>query len=627
MCAISGIIEFGGDVDAMMLRKMSDQQILRGPDESGIYIDHQVGLAHRRLSVIDVNSGQQPMSIANGTCTIVYNGEIYNFLEIKHELIELGIEFCTDSDTEVVLCAYQQWGIETCLDKMEGMFAFAIYDKTKQKVFLARDRFGEKPLYYMQQGQQFVFASELKALQTVCGKRPIDKTALNLFLSLSYIPAPYTIYQGIRKMMPGHFFEIDLRTLEFVDHKYYDVLQEKMQLISDRDFAIKKIRDLVSDSIHKRMVSDVPIGAFLSGGIDSSIVCCMMSKFSEVPIKTFSIGFKEKEYDESERAKIVADHIHSDHTQFTLDYSDVINILDDIILYYDEPFGDSSAIPSYYVAKLANNDVKVVLTGDCADELFGGYEKYLADYYVNKYRKVPKLIRYLFELCVKYCPVTPITNRILRKVKKVVRNSKCSGFDLYYNMLCQGVDDASRKKLLKPESFENIKDLYHRAWEELPSDCSFLQKEQLMDVKGVLEGDMFPKVERACMHNSLENRSPFIDKRVLSYAINLCDELKINGKSKKYILKEAFKGVLPEEILKFPKSGFEVPVDYWFMHELKDDLKSLLGKDLIDRQNIFDYEYVSSVLDKHLSRKENFKGQLWNLFVFQKWYTKIYERS
>jgi asparagine synthase (glutamine-hydrolysing) len=375
------------------------------------------------------------------------------------------------------------------------------------------------------------------------------------------------------------------------------------------------------------MVSDVPIGAFLSGGVDSSIVCCMMSQFSEVPIKTFSIGFKEKEYDESERAKIVADHIHSDHTQFTLDYSDVINILDDIILYYDEPFGDSSAIPSYYVAKLAKKDVKVVLTGDCADELFGGYEKYLAEYYISKYRKVPKLIRSFFESCVRYCPVTPSTNRILRKIKKVVRNSKCSGFDLYYNMLCQGFDDESRKSLLKPDLFENIKDLYHRAWDELPDDCSFLQKEQIMDVKGVLEGDMFPKVERACMHNSLENRSPFIDKRVLSYAINLSDELKINGKTKKYILKEAFKDVLPEEILKFPKSGFEVPVDYWFMHELKDDLKSLLGKELIDRQNIFDYEYVSSVLDKHLSRKENFKGQLWNLFVFQKWYTKIYEPS
>lgn len=624
MCAITGIIRFDGNVDAVILQQMSDSQILRGPDESGCYIDSHVGLAHRRLSVIDVDSGQQPMTIANGACTIVYNGEIYNFLDVKHELIGLGVEFCTDSDTEVILRAYQQWGIEACLDKIEGMFAFAIYDKTKQKVFLVRDRFGEKPLYYIQQEHQFMFTSELKAIQSVCGNLSIDRTALNLFLTLSYIPAPYTIYQNVRKMMPGHFFEIDLSTRVYVNQKYYDVAQESKQSISDPNVAIKKIRELVSNSIQKRMISDVPIGAFLSGGIDSSIVCCMMSKFSEVPVKSFSIGFKEKEYDESDRAKIVVNYIHSNHIQYTLDYSDVINILDEIILYYDEPFGDSSAIPSYYVAKLAKNDVKVVLTGDCADELFGGYEKYLANYYVKRYQRVPKAFRLIFERLVEACPVTSRTNRLLRKIKKVIRNSHYSGFDLYYNMLCQGFDEQSRENLLKPGYFVRIKSLYKKAWDELPEKFSFLQKEQIMDVKGVLEGDMFPKVERACMHNSIENRSPFIDKRVLSYAIDLCDELKINGKTKKFILKEAFRDVLPDEIVSLPKSGFEVPVDYWFKNELKEDLLRLLSKEFIEKQNLFNYDFVREIIDEHLSGKENYKSQLWNLYVFQKWYTKHY---
>lgn len=625
MCAISGIIDFVNPVNDQELEKINDTMELRGPDDYGVFIDNHVGLGHRRLSIIDVESGHQPMSIENGEYTIVYNGETYNFQEIRDDLKKKGVVFATQSDTEVILWAYKLWGIEGCINHFDGMFAFAIYDKKVQKVYLVRDRFGEKPLYYQYENKKLMFASELKAFQPNAKKFQIDKTALNLFMSLSYIPAPYTIYQGIRKMKAGHYFEIDISKGYYKDCEYYDVVNEITEPIADLQGAKNTIQNLLEDSIKKRMVSDVPIGAFLSGGIDSSIVCCLMNKLSDKPINTFSIGYKEKDYDETERANLVVNHIKSNHTQYTLDYKDVLDILDDIILYYDEPYGDSSAIPSYYVAKLAKEKVQVVLTGDCADELFGGYEKYLAEYYVNKYKSYPKVLRGIFEYLIDKCPITPRTNSFLRKAKKVIRNSQESGFDLYYNMMCLGFSDVLRGKLLKEETYTDIKSIYKEMWDAIPSTYSYLQKEQLMDSKGVLEGDMFTKMDRACMHVSLENRAPFIDKRIYHFALNLDDNLKIRDNNKKYLLKEAFKDILPEETLTFRKSGFGVPVDYWFRNELKNELQSLLSKDFIEKQGLFNYDFISKMFDDHVNSRENYKFQLWNLFVFQKWYTKIYQ--
>ena len=625
MCAITGIIDFANLVDRQELKTMNDSMALRGPDDYGIFVDNHIGLGHRRLAIIDVYSGHQPMSIDDKKFTIVYNGEIYNFLEIREELIKEGAIFTTQSDTEVILWAYKTWGIEKSIECFDGMFAFAIYDKKAQKVYLVRDRFGEKPLYYQYENNKFLFASELKAFQPNALNNVIDETALNLFLSLCYIPAPYTIYKGIKKMVPGHYFEININDGCIVDHQYYDVRNEFKSTISDRKKSSESIRNLLIDSVKKRMISDVPMGAFLSGGIDSSIVCCLMSKLSKQPINTFSIGFKEKDYDETQRALIVANHIHSNHTQFTLDYSDVLSVLDDIILYYDEPYGDSSAIPSYYVAKLAKEKVSVVLTGDCADELFGGYEKYLANYYVEKYITVPKPIRKIFELFISACPVTPYTNSLLRKIKKVTRNSHLSGFELYYNIMSLGCSDNQRKTLLKANLYKDVKSIYSNMWESIPNHLSYLQKEQVMDIKGVLEGDMFPKMDRACMHVSLENRAPFIDRRIASFALNLLDDFKICGKMKKVLLKDAFKDILPKETLNFKKSGFGVPVDYWFKNELKEELLKLIDKEFIEQQGLFNYDYLNKIVDDHMKGRENYKSLLWNIFVFQKWYTKIYK--
>lgn len=623
MCSISGII--GSEnyfVDGLKLKEISDRMILRGPDSGDYYIDRNIGLAHRRLSIIDLSTGDQPMKIDNGNIVIVYNGEVYNFQEIREELLGLGCIFKTTSDTEIVAMAYKIFGIEGCLERLEGMFAFAIYDKNNGKVYIARDRFGEKPLYYYQEDGIFYFASELKAFAPSLEHFKISKTAINLFLTLSYIPAPYTIYDGISKLLPGHYLEFD-RKGTYTIRQYFEAKEDIAQKDkTDYKTSINTLKELLFTSVKKRMVSDVPMGAFLSGGIDSSIVCCLMSKLSKEPVNTFSIGFDERDYDESERAEIVARAIGANHRKYILRYNDVLDILDEIISYYDEPFGDSSAIPSYYVAKLARKDVKVVLTGDCADELFAGYEKYLAEYYVARFKKCPKPLRFVFEWLVGKTPINDYTNNSLRKLKKVIQYSSDSGFDLYYDMLCLGFNDETRKTLLKKEWYNDVRHIYREFYDALPKNASYLQKEQLLDIYRVLEGQMFPKVDRACMHNSLENRAPFIDSTLVKFALNLPDSFKIHGKNKKRILKDAFKDILPNETLQFSKRGFGVPVDHWFRNELKSELLFLLSEEMIRKQGLFNYNYVQKLVKEHISGEENHKGMLWNLFVFQKWYLK-----
>ena len=624
MCAIAGIIRYDGKVGEQEIREMNDRMIRRGPDDSGVFVDGPVALAHRRLSIIDVNTGHQPLVTDDGNIVIVYNGEVYNFLELRKELADEGVAFKTNSDTEVVAQAYLHYGIRSCLEKLEGMFAFAIYDIRKGEVHVARDRYGEKPLYYIEDADGFRFASELKAFNPREQRFPIDKTALNLFLTLDYIPAPYSIYEPVRKLMPGTWVTIG-GDHSVSTHSYYHLQESVVPLDITEEEAKKRLRELLADSVGKRMVGDVPLGAFLSGGLDSSIVCALMNELSDGPVRTFSIGFNERECDESRRAQLMSAHIGSKHTQYVLQYQDVINDLDELLDYYDEPFGDSSAIPSYFVGRLARRDVKYVLTGDCADELFAGYEKYLADYYSRRYKRVPEPLRAVFEWLVALCPINGYTSNLLRKVRKIIRSSQKGGFDLYYDMLCQGFSDSQRKRLLSPDAYQDIKPLYAERFDKLSDRYSYLQKQQLLDVESVLEGCMFPKMDRACMYNSLENRAPFIDRRILELALGLPDGLKLHGRSKKYILKTTFRDLLPKATVKFPKKGFDVPVDRWLRNDLRGNLERLTDRQLIDRQGLFDYDFIQTMLQEHFTGKENHKNKLWNLYVFQKWYCRIYE--
>lgn len=622
MCGIAGILSKGKNITQVQIEEMCTRMTLRGPDAQGIYLNKNVALGHRRLSIIDLDTGDQPMYSTNKNVIIVFNGEIYNFNILKNDLIQKGYIFNTTSDTEVIINSYLEYGIEKCLENLEGMFAFALYDVKKETLYVARDKFGEKPLYYISKSDAFLFASELKALMPELQSNEICKTGLNYFLSLTYIPAPFTIYKNIHKLMPGSFVQVE-QNKEIV-YKTYFKLQDILKNVNPI-MDIQKAKELIYKktlaSVKSRMISDVPIGAFLSGGIDSSIISALMSKASNQPINTFTIGFNEKAYDESKRAKLVADEIKSNHTVHFLDYKDVVNIIDEIILYYDEPFGDSSALPSYYVAKLAREKVKVVLTGDCADELFGGYEKYLASYYSSKYNKLPNLIKSIVKWSVNKCPHNRFTNSKLRKIKKVINNSNLSPFELHYSLMCLGFNDNEKNELLQNNWFESVKPEIEEVYNSCPLNHP-LEKSQYTDIRFVLEGDMFVKTDRVCMKNSLESRAPFIDTEIVKAAFSIPPDFKIKGKIKKRILKETFKDILPKGTIKFGKKGFGVPIDYWFKNELKPELLDLFKPDFIEKQGIFNKEYIKRLLNEHFSGKENHKGKLWNLFVFQKWYIK-----
>jgi len=620
MCGIVGIIDKQNSVNKIELKLMCDKIHLRGPDAEGTYINKHIGLGHRRLSIIDLETGDQPMSSSDGKIVIVFNGEIYNFKELRAELIQKNHSFKTKSDTEVILKGYEQYGISELLKRLEGMFAFALYDMGKEEVFIARDKFGEKPLFYIENEKNFYFASELKALESKFDQRSINKKGLNFFLSLTYIPAPFTIYNDVKKLLPAHYIKYKKGKL-FECHRYYDLRDTiaNKPVYSDFKLACKDLKILLNDSVRKRMISDVPLGAFLSGGIDSSIVSTLMAHNSDKPINTFSIGFKEKSYDESKRAKLIADTIKSNHTVHMLDYKDVVDLIDDIIMHYDEPFGDSSALPSYFVAKLAREKVTVVQTGDCADELFGGYEKYLGQHYITEFKKLPKFFQKLAKNIIKITPHNRFTNSFLRRVKKVINNVNHSDFDIHYNMMCLGFSESERKSLLNENYLEEIKSDVAKVYNSFYS-TETLDKGFYTDLHYVLEGDMLAKVDRVCMKNSLEARVPFLDSKIVEFAFRLPLRFKIKGNNKKYILKETFKDILPEETIKFRKKGFGIPIDFWFKNELKEEISSLLSEELIQQQGIFNYTMIKTLLNEHLSGKENHKGKLWNLFVFQKWY-------
>lgn len=623
MCGIIGAISgTGSDLTPNFFSNLRDILIKRGPDEAGSYCFENVYLGHRRLSIIDLHSGNQPMYSDDKKKVIVFNGEIYNFKQIRIKLQNEGVDFTTSSDTEVILNAYLQWGMDHCLKSLEGMFAFALWDEDLKRMFVVRDRYGEKPLYYTKNQQGFFFASELKALKDFYSKDKISIPALNLFFSLSYIPAPHTIYEGIYKLEPGTYLELDSYG-NFAVKSYYElkkiVDQGANYLITDYPKAQKELRDLLFTSVEERMIADVPLGSFLSGGIDSSIISAIMAKLSPQGIKTFSIGFKEKAYDESERAALVANHIGSDHTLHIVGHEDLLAVVDDTLAYFDEPFGDSSAIPSMMVAKKAKEKVTVVLTGDCADELFGGYEKYLGKHYAYKYNSYPAILRKLFEWSVSLVPHTNLTNHSLRKVKKVVQSASLSPEERYLRLASMGFSPQEKRALLKTKYIEEV------SAEILMHFSDFNQKDELKqtfysDIKLVLEGDMLAKVDRACMMNSLEARVPFLDSKIVDFSFRLPHSFKIQGNNKKRILKDTFKDLLPKETLGFGKKGFGIPIRLWFQNELKEELCHLLDKKRLEEQSIFNLSYIEKLLDEHMENRENHASQLWQLYVFQKWY-------
>ncbi|MFH6769246.1 asparagine synthase (glutamine-hydrolyzing) [Gaetbulibacter aquiaggeris] len=629
MCGINGFItktEKSLNELQNNLTLMNNMIIHRGPDDDGIFKmsrpNFSIAMGMRRLSIIDLSSGKQPIYSDDKKIVIVFNGEIYNYQDLRKDLQAQGVNFNTHSDTEVILKLYEKEGTSS-FKKLDGMFAFSMYDFKKQKVFIARDFFGEKPLYYTQTNDGFIWASELKSLIKLLPNKPsINKTGLNLYFKLTYIPAPFTIYEDIKKLESNHFITYDLSKHAFD----ISIIEEKKTITKSNptfDTAKKKVKDLVEKSVNSRSVSDVPIGTFLSGGVDSSVVSLCLSRMNESKINTFSIGFEKKSYDETDKSKIVSQLINSNHHEFIIGEKDLESNIDDILLNFDEPFADSSSLPTYIVANKTANHVKVALTGDGGDEVFGGYNKYHMGSINNKYTKyIPKAIHSIIKKSSN--PFLKTKDDVRGKkfiIEKILNSIDYTG-NYYWDIISLGYPSETLSNYLLPEHIDNNVFNYYKKHTNIPSPKD-LNEYREIDKHISLEGDMLVKVDRTSMLNSLECRAPFLNKELWEYTFTLPDSFLMKGWDKKHILKEAFKEDFPKDFLNKSKSGFGVPVGDWLRTSLRKDLESYVEDHFLKTQNIFQKENIQKLVSEHLNGKDN-TFKVWTFYCFQKWYKKNY---
>lgn len=630
MCGINGLISkknIGEKNMSDILAKMNNLIIHRGPDEDGFMIanneSYSIGMAMRRLSIIDLSSGKQPIYSNDNNIVIVFNGEIYNYRELKAKLINEGVTFSTTSDTEVILKLYENHGIKS-FKWLDGMFAFSIYDKKQNKLYIARDYFGEKPLYYCNNIDNFIWASELKSIIEILGSKPeINKDGLNLYFRLTYIPAPYTIYKDIHKLPCNHYIDYDLETDTFsINEIEKEKLIEKQEIPFEK--AKKDIYTKVLESVESRSVADVGIGTFLSGGVDSSIISYCLSEISSEKIETFSIGFDNKGYDETDKSRIVAKLINSNHHEFIVKENDFKNNIDRILLNFDEPFADSSALPTYLVSKHASNYVKVALTGDGGDEVFGGYNKYYIGKLNNKYTSIiPKGLHNQILNLSSGLLKTKADNRGKRfKLNRLLKAINYDG-DQYWNIISLAFTDIEKEQLLKnncliKSTFSELKNRYNE------NNPKSLTDFRMIDKKVSLEGDMLVKVDRTSMLNSLECRAPFLNKEIWNYTNSLPEQYLMKGWDKKYILKESFADKFLPGFLDKTKQGFGVPVGNWLRASLKSELESYIDIKFLETQNIFNVDFISNMVKNHISGIEDNSMRVWNFYAFQKWYLNTY---
>ncbi|MFT4016640.1 MAG: asparagine synthase (glutamine-hydrolyzing) [Agriterribacter sp.] len=631
MCGINGIVK---KVEALEKVKteishMNNCIIHRGPDDDGSFSDiaggKTIGMGMRRLSIIDLSTGKQPIFSRDRKKVIVFNGEIYNYQTLKKELIKnFNPHFSTTSDTEVVLHLFEQYGVEA-FNKLDGMFAFSIYDMLKQKIYIVRDKFGEKPLYYSNNTEQLIWSSELKAIQHISGyKHPISITGLNLFFRLTYIPAPYTIYDDVYKLEPGNYLEYDLKANELLMARY-DLCEHYPPGVNvTYDDTVKQIEAMVFESVRSRSVSDVPVGTFLSGGVDSSIVSLCLSKSSSKPIDTFSIGFKEKAFDESPKARTVAKLINSNHHEFIIDQDDLFDQVNNVVLNFDEPFADSSALPSYLVASKAKSTVKVVLTGDGGDEVFAGYNKYYMAEFNRKYTSVvPEFVNKGLLKIADGLFATRNDNRGLKfKIRKFI-NAVEYDKTYYWNIISMGFPGKTIEPLLLNGWLCNDVFSYYKEKSGFDGPDNITEMRNI-DRMVSLEGDMLTKVDRASMLASLECRAPFLNPVIWNYASSLPEKFLLNKRNKKKILKDAFSKYFPDEFLNLKKHGFGVPVGNWLRDSLRSELLKYTDRDFVQAQGIFNHDYIKKLVDGHISQKVDNTFKVWAYFCFQMWYSHKY---
>lgn len=620
MCGICGIVYADPErpVEAAVVERMCDAIVHRGPDDQGQWVRGNAGIGMRRLSIIDLAGGHQPMANEDETIWIVFNGEIYNHLELRRELTSRGHRFRTRSDTEAIVHAYEEWG-ERCPEKLNGMFAFAIWDRRRRQLLLARDRIGIKPLYYHHSTDKLVFASELKSL-VAAGEVPrqVDVAALDTFLTFEYIPAPQSIFAGVRKLPAGH--TLLWRQGHGVTTQAYWDLSVNGRTV-DGESAPAELRELLTDAVRMRLMSDVPLGAFLSGGIDSSSIVALMAGVMDRPVKTFSIGFKDASYNELEYAREVARRYRTEHYEFILE-PNIADLTDQLVHYVDEPFGDFSMFPTYLVSKMARQHVTVVLSGDGGDELFAGYETYRADRLARRYARLPRMVRRaLIEPVVAALPPTSKKKGWINKAKRFVEGADYPE-DLGHVRWMMFLAEAEKRRLYSPEVQAHLNghdaaDFVRRYFRQASGDG--LNRQLYVDIKTYLVDDILVKVDRMSMAVSLEARVPFLDHRVVEFAARVPGSLKlVNGESK-WILKEALRDLLPPKIQRRGKEGFSIPIKNWLKQELKPLMLEVLSPERIRREGFFDSQEVQRLVDEHLRNVDNHSHRLWALMMFGIW--------
>ena len=596
----------------------------RGPDDSGYYIDDRVALGHRRLSIIDLKTGHQPMFSEDGRTCVVFNGEIYNFAGIRSELLVKGHRFSSNSDTETIIHAYEEWG-EECVQRLRGMFAFAIWDSVKKVLFIARDRLGKKPLFYAQYGGKFVFASEMKAILIDPGfNRTLDDEGLSSYFLFSYIPAPLTAFRNIKKLLPGHTLTVKNGRVE--EKKYWDVVFQPDRRKSEQDF-IHEFMHMLQESVAIRLISDVPLGAFLSGGIDSSTVVALMSRGTSGPVKTFTIGFGGTTggFDDERRyARLVAERYRTEHREYEV-LPRVEDIINTIAGSFDEPFADDSSVPSYYVCKTARENVTVALSGLGGDETFAGYERYLGFHLGRYFNRIPAVIRKgIISPIINSLPESSSGHYRVNHLKRFIRSSS-EDFGRQYLGYVSKLN-ARYRKLFFADKGRNLAEAFSAAEKRFldifNADAADdpLNKVFYSDIKTYLPEDILACTDRMSMCNSLEVRAPFIDHELVEFCATIPPEMKMKWFRKKYLLKKGAAPLLPKEVLDHRKQGFVGPMTKWLQTDLKDLTLEKLSKKNLDRHGLFNQDTIKTILDEHYSRKEINDTLIWSLLMFQTWF-------
>ena len=634
MCGITGVYAYNeiGRISLINLSNATTALNLRGPDDSGTYLSHAVGLGHCRLSILDPSpDGHQPMQAGEGRYAIAFNGEIYNFKAIRSELQQLGYSFYSETDTEVLIKGFAEWGGLALIEKLNGFFAFACYDNETGELFIARDRMGIKPLLWYQDNDRLLFASEMKSLLAYGIPRELNYEALHLYLQLNYVPAPHTMINGVQKLQPGHY--IQLKNGELKVDQWYRIPYNPVNLNPENksyEHQQAQLRELMDRSVQRRLIADVPLGAFLSGGIDSSVITALAARHVE-KLNTFSIGYRDEPFfDETKYAKLVAEKHNTNHTVFSLTNQDLYTHLHNVLDYLDEPFADSSAIPVYILSKETKKIATVALSGDGADEVFSGYNKHMAFWRSLNPGAAEKMVAALLPIW-KALPKSrnsALGNKI-RQLQRFAEGMKLSTAERYWQWATFATANDSLR-MLSEESKQQLNpelSQKHKAKILEPIGKKAGINELLYtDVQLVLPNDMLTKVDLMSMANGLEVRVPFLDHEVVEWAFILPAESKINGSMKKRIVQDAFRELLPPELYQRPKHGFEVPLLKWFRTELRSEIENnWLNDAFVEDQGVFNVDEIRKLKQQLFSNNPgDAHARIWALIVFQHWWKRYF---